>query len=184
MSSRDGRDGFVIFDASMTAALRRHYRRSQAEMVSMVMPFDELLAAESDGLDGELTEYEWRQRAVGARAVLAFIAGRGVHPVQLLKSLFVVGRGMHVEPFASLPMEDAAILCGEKKASHSARAKLLSKLLEAAGMKGVRLPGQKSPLSSEAYAAAARRTCNRRKKVKGWRRKPAEGSTANSVMNE
>lgn len=177
MSSKNGRNGardeqLVIFEADMDSALRRYYRRTGAELATTDMPFDEMLNLEDDHLDGDPGDYEWRQRAIGARSIFTYITSQGHHPMKLLKMLLAAGRGLDVAPFNEFTMEESAMLCGEVKATHSARMVLLSKLMEANGMKGVRLPGQKSPLARESYAASAKRTCNRRKKPKSRSRKP------------
>lgn len=156
----------VIFEADMDAALRRYYRRTGAEAAHTDMPYDEMLALESDGLDGDPGDYEWRQRAIGARSIFTYILSEGPHPTKLLKRLFAAGRGLDIKPFSEFTMEEAAMLCGEVKATHSARCKLLSRLLADAGMRGVRLPGQKTPESSESYAKAAAGNTHRADSVK------------------
>lgn len=161
----------------MDAALRRYYRRTNAEMAVTDMPYDEMLQLESDGLEGEPGDYEWRQRAIGARSIFTYILSEGAHPLKLLKRLFAAGRGLNVKPFSEFTMEEAAMLCGEKKASHSHRCKLISRLISDAGMHGTRLPGQKSAASSASYAAVARRTCNRRKKPKSRARHKTQPQT-------
>lgn len=156
---------FVLFEADMDAALRSHYLRTGAEQVFMEMPFDRMLRVEDDGAE-ELADDVFRARAEGARALFEWVMQEGCHPQKLMKHLFALGRGLGIEPFCSFTMEESAMLCGEVKASHSHRCKLLSRLIERAGMKGVRLPGQKSPEASASFAAAQRGNRNRRDSVK------------------
>jgi hypothetical protein len=158
---------FILFEANMDAALRRHYLRTGADMVYTEMPYDDLLRSEEDEPDEEIGLDVWRERALGARTMMQRLLAEGPHPQKLLKHLFTLGRALNVEPFNQFTMEEAAMLCGEGKASHSHRLKLLSRLLGEAGMKGTRLPGQKSPLTTASFSAAQRGNRNRANSVRG-----------------
>lgn len=157
----------------MDAAQRAHFRRTGAEAIDpglmpfqqlKVMPFDEALAAEDDGESGEITDYEMRQRVIGARAMFRLIKARGVAMTQMMKQLFAIGRAIHDPFFSSLTMTEAGLMFSETKAAHSWRVGVLSGKIQLEGMKGYRLPGQKTPESKATYAATAKRTCNRAKR--------------------
>lgn len=151
----------------MDAALRSHYRRSGAELVYTEMPYERMLRSEDDVADEDLDMDVWRERALGARALMKQLLCEGPHPQKLMKHLFTVGRALNIAPFAQFTMQEAAMLCGELKATHSYRLKLLSRLIGEAGMKGVRLPGQKSSSATPKYSAAQKGNKNRANSVRG-----------------
>lgn len=157
---------FILFEANMDAALRKHYRRTGAEMVYTEMPYERMLRDADDTADEDLDMDIWRERAIGARALMKQLMCEGPHPQKLMKHIFTVGRALNMEPFNQFTMEEAAMLCGELKATHSYRLKLLSKLIGAVGMKGVRLPGQKSSAATAKYSAAQKGNKNRANSVK------------------
>lgn len=185
MSSENGNgNGLVIFEANMNDALRRYYRRAGAEMVDTRMPFerklnvpfDQWLTAEEDGLDGEVGDYEMRQRVMGARALLRHVKAAGLDMQSIMKQLFSAGRAVHDPFFSALTMTEAAQMFGETKAAHSWRCKVLSGKIELYGMKGSRLPGQKTKGASESYRKAQQGNTNRRKKA---RRRNNNGTATN-----
>lgn len=146
--------------------------------------FEDFLAAEDDGLDGLLVDDDFRIRRRGVRAVLEFCsrclrslrtadgsapgkaADRGTTlergAMRIMRELWTVGRGMRVEPFRSMTMDEAGAMLAETKANHSHRGKKLSRMIERVGMRGSQLPGQKGKHTSASYAEVAKRTCNRR----------------------
>lgn len=172
--SANGRNGhsaedLVVFEANMDAGLRSAHRRGlEAVDDAAPMPFDAMLRAEEDGIEGGeagVGDYEMRQRVVGVRAFLRFVKGRGVTLPRIMKQLFAAGRAMGDPFFARLTMTESGLIFSETKAGHSFRCKLLSGEIELAGMKGIKLPGQKSPESSAVYAAVQKGNSNRAKKT-------------------
>jgi hypothetical protein len=169
-----------IFEANMDAGLRSHYRRAGAELADTRMPFDALLAIESadDGIDGGdkgPSDYEMRQRVIGVRTVFGLIKSRGVSMGQMMRQLFAVGRSLNDPFFSSLTMAESAMMFSETKAAHSWRCKVLSGKIKLQGMKGHRLPGQKTPESRAAYAAAATGNSNRARQSSFLRKLAAPG---------
>lgn len=156
--------GWRELDAKANQALQRFFSRTGWEPTYTDMPFDELLAAEDDGTEEDIGEYELRQRMAGVKAFFGFLQAHGAHPSAMLKQLAAAGRACNVEPFASMTMGEVGLMFSETKAAHSWRCKILSKEISLKGMHGAKLPRQKSAESSASYAAVAKRTCNRRKK--------------------
>lgn len=154
--------GWRELDAAANGALSRFFARTGWEPVETRMPFDDLLAAEEDGEDGEVGEYELRQRMAGVRAFFKFLMSRGPHPAQMLKMAAAAGRACRVAPFAAMTMAEAGAMFGETPAAHSWRCKLLSREIDLAGMRGSKLPGQKSKEASESYRKARKGNCNRK----------------------
>lgn len=159
----------------MDAALRSHYRRTGAEAMDpgdmpfdRIMTFEKALETEDDGIEGGegIGEYEMRQRIIGVRAFLRFIKRRGVTMPQIMREIFASGRAVQDSFFSSLTMTEAGLMFSETKAAHSWRVGVLSGAIQLEGMKGYRLPGQKTPEAKATYAASAKRTCNRAKKPK------------------
>ncbi|MEQ1861449.1 MAG: hypothetical protein ABMA13_16120 [Chthoniobacteraceae bacterium] len=131
--------------------------------------FAETIAAASDGEDGTAGEYEIRQRIVGVKAFFQFLKGRAITPMEMFRQLTAVGRAIHEEPFNLMTMEEIAMMEGQSKAAHSWRCKLLSGMIELAGMKGSKLPGQKSKAASESYKQCRKGNTNRKGGKKGKR---------------
>jgi hypothetical protein len=156
---------FFSSEEKIDAALRKFHQRA-AGWAAVPRGYEEIFAADEDE-DHGAGDYEMRQRALGARAILLWIVGEGLHPKKLLKRLLVVGRACATEPFSLLTMEESALLCDEEKATHSARCKVLSGLMKKAGMKGFKIAGQKAEGSTAKYAAAARGNKNRANSVVG-----------------
>jgi hypothetical protein len=170
-------ENLVVFNANMSEAMRRHYRRTKEAMFdpSAPMPFEQMLAAEDDGIsggDGGIGDYEMQQRVVGVRAFLRWIKTRaGVKPDQLyapgpvstiLRQLFAAGRAMRDPFFSSISFTENGLMFSQTKAAASFRSQLISGFMEEIGFKGIRQPGQKSPLSSQNYAAVQKGNQNRK----------------------
>lgn len=168
----------LIFAANMNAAMRSYYRRTKGQMIdpNAPMPFDRLEALEApeDAFvraiankgDEPISEYEMQFMARGYRLAFDRIFEGGLNPLANMKRLFALGRQIaHPEP-SSLTMTESGLMFSETKAAHSFRCKVLSGELKLAGAKGTRLPGQKSPLATPKYAAAATGNCNRKRKVR------------------
>lgn len=147
---------------NMHAALSSYYSRTHDSPVCVDMPFDEALKAESDGLDGEPGEYEMAQRRAAIRGAFRYLTAEGPNPLKIMKRLYALGRGLHIEPFQSMTMEESGMMFSETKAAHSWRMKYLSGLIHRSGQKGVRLPGQKSPGASASYAECQKGNQNRK----------------------
>ena len=96
MSNRD----LSVFTANMEKATRRHFRRTQMEVVSdSAVPFDRLLWEEEDGVSGDeddkgITDYEMRPRVIGVRAFIRFLKLTGLDLPSIFKQLFVAGRAV------------------------------------------------------------------------------------------
>lgn len=171
---KSGKNVTPIFEANMDAALRSHYRRTGADAIDpgampfdRIMTFEKTLENEDDGIEGGENgagEYEMRQRVIGVRAFLRFIKRRGVTMPQIMREIFASGRAVQDPFFSSLTMTEAGLMFSETKAAHSWRCGVLSGAIQLEGMKGYRLPGQKTPEAKATYAASAKRTCNRAKK--------------------
>jgi hypothetical protein len=130
------------------------------------MPFHELIEREDDGEDGEVGEYELRQRFIGVKAFFRLLKSRGAHPADMLKMLAAAGRACHEAPFHALSMEEAGLLFSETKAAHSWRCKILSREIELTGMRGSKLPGQKGREASASYREARQGNQNRKGRKK------------------
>lgn len=143
-------NGFYPQEDAIEAALRAAARRGWSDVIP---GYEDILAAEED-VELDAGDYEMRQRALGARAILQWIVAEGLHPMKLVRRLLVVGRFCGVEPFSLLTMEQAGALGMEGKASHSHRCKLLSEVLRSAGMRGTKAAGMKSDEACKAYAEA------------------------------
>lgn len=157
--------GFNELDASANQALARFFDRTGGGVWSQTdlrMPFQEMLEAEEDGADEKPGEYEFRQRMVGVKAFFAFLKSHGCHPANMLKQLAAAGRACHIEPFCDMTMGELGMLFGETKAAHSWRCKLLSKEIELSGMRGSKLPGQKTKEASEVYRKIRKGNINRK----------------------
>ena len=155
---------FYSPEPQIDKALRTFHSREAGW--SPVQPgYEEIFAAEEDA-DEPPGDYEMRQRALGARAILEWIVGEGIHPKKLVKRLLAVGRAAGTQPFTLLTMEEAGLLVDETKAAHSHRCKVLSGLMAKAGAYGFKIAGQKSAASTAKYAAAQKGNKNRANSVK------------------
>ncbi len=158
--------GWREIDASTHEAQTRHFTHGGGwAPVSVEMPFDELLRAEDDGISGGETEgageYEFAQRKLGVKVFFDFLLARGCTPMDLFRQLAAIGRGLHRAPFAAMTMHEIAMMEGQSPAAHSWRCKVLSGEIALAGMKGSRLPGQKSKAASESYKVCRKGNQNR-----------------------
>lgn len=162
----------------MDAALRRYYRRTEAEMAYTDMPFSELMKEREPGEPEPMEEEDpvavMRIRVQTIRTLFRYLLAEGPHPCKLMKRMFAVGRGLDIEPFSALTMTEAAMMFSETKAAHSWRMKVLSGVIELAGMHGSRLPGQKSKTATPNYQAAQRGNQNRRKVKDRRAKKPKQ----------
>jgi hypothetical protein len=156
--------GWRELDGSANDALTRFFNRTNWEPVYSDLPFDEIIASEEDGEDGIPGEYELRQRIAGVRAFFRFMTARGVHPAAMLKQLAAAGRACHVAPFHQMTMGELGQLFSETKAAHSWRCKILSRTIELSGMRGGKLPGQKSKQATESYREIRKGNTNRKPK--------------------
>lgn len=148
-----------VFEVNMHDALRSWHERGgrgTCEPAMVDVPFDEVLMTTRDDLDGEAGEYEWRQRIFGARLVFRWILAEGFHPLKIMKRLFAVGRAMRIAPFSELTMTEQGKMFSEERASVSWRMKVLSGLIKLRGMRGHRLPGQKTQHASDVAREAAK----------------------------
>lgn len=162
-----------IHDANMRTALAKHFQRTGYSPIVEEMPFDRLLQAEDDGISGgesEAGEYEMLQRHVGIKGLFRYILAEGHHPQKIMKRLYAAGSGFLIEPFCTMTQEERGLMLGETKAAVSHRMKSISGMIEREGMKGSRLPGQKSKASTANYSASQVGNTNRKKK----RRKPVK----------
>lgn len=167
-------DRLNIYDANMHEALRSYYARGGTDTVepaTIQTPFLELLGKEGDADEGEVGEWEWRQRILGVRAMFRWILAEGFHPLKIMKRLYAIGRALDLEPFNRLTMREQGLMFSETKAAVSWRMKQLSGLIKGLGMNGHRLAGQKTSRASDAARAAALGNHNRANGKA--RRKPA-----------
>lgn len=162
-------------DANGTEGMKRFYNRTNWEPVHYDVPFDEMIATASDGVEGEVGEYEIRQRMVGVKAFFRFLKAKGIHPASMLKQLAAVGRAIHEEPFHAMTMHEVAMMFSETPAAHSWRCKQLSGEIRMAGMNGCRLPGQKTEGASASYKECRKGNTNRRGGKKAARRGGGSG---------
>lgn len=164
--------GYHDLDAKANDALRRFFDRTGWSPVDHAKPGDDILDKPflewladknlaDDGTGEDVGDYEVRQRIMGVRTFFAFVASKGIHPATMLKWLVCIGRGIHAEPFDQLTMHEAGELMGETPAAHSFRCKVLSRQIELSGMKGSRLPGQKTKEATENYKKCRRGNKNR-----------------------
>jgi hypothetical protein len=148
-------------DAASSEGLRAFHNRTNWEPVYSTMPFDAMLQAEDDGKEGDAGDYELHQRMIGVKAFFRFLGAAGPDLRQMLKQLAAAGRAMNVEPFSAMTMREVGLMYGETTAAHSWRCKVLSGMIELAGMRGSKLPGQKSKDASASYRAARMGNKNR-----------------------
>lgn len=158
--------GWKEIDAQAHEAQTRHFTREGGwEPTFVEMPFDELLRKEDDGISGgdePAGEYEFNQRKIGVKVFWDFLLARGSTPMDLFRQLAAVGRGLHRAPFHAMTMHEIAMMEGQSPAAHSYRCRLLSGEIELAGMKGSRLPGQKSKAATESYKVCRKGNNNRK----------------------
>jgi len=160
------KDAGRVHEANMRAALESSYAREQFAIAEQEMPFDRLLMIEDGIDDGEdpAGRYEYHQRLVGVKALFRYILAEGNHPLKIMKRLYAAGAGFREEAFSRLTMEERALMFGETKAAVSWRMKALSGLIDLAGMRGTKLPGQKSAAATANYSACQAGNSNRKKK--------------------
>jgi hypothetical protein len=167
--------GFRQLDANAHESLTRFHNRTGWEPVDSRMPFAEMVEREDDGSEQPAGEYEFRQRMIGIRALFRFVKKTGVHPAEMLKWLAAAGRACNEEPFSTMTMGEAGQLFSETKAAHSWRCKILSKEIELTGLRGSKLPGQKSKEASASYRKIRKGNKNRTGGTNG-KHKPRQGS--------
>lgn len=109
--------------------------------------------AELRAMPSGASAHDLQQRKLGAMMVFEYLKLSGMHPADQLRQLQAMGRALGVEPWASMTMHEVSDIEANTPAAHSHRVKLLSKKLKAAGVKGTRLPRQKSEAASESYRA-------------------------------
>lgn len=170
--------GFREVGAKSNEALTRFFARTGWEPTYMDLPFDELLSAEEDGEDTPPGEYELKQRMIGVRVFWKFLKGRGVTPMDLFRQLAAIGRALHEAPFNAMTMHEIAMMEGQSPAAHSWRCNILSGEIELAGMKGSRLPGQKTKDAKDSYKKCRKGNQNRKggNKLKQQQPKQRQGS--------
>jgi len=154
--------GFRELDEKANRALTRFYNRTGWEPVYVDLPFDEIIAAESDGEDSAPTEYDIHQRITGIKAFFRFLGAHGPHPAQMLKQMAACGRACHIEPWNKMTMHELGYFYGETAGAHSWRCKGISREISLSGMTGSKLPGQKSQAASESYRRHRKGNCNRK----------------------
>ena len=155
--------GWREVDANSNQSLTRFFTRTGGwEPMDVRMPFTEMLEKEDDGEDEPAGDYEIRQRMLGVKVFFDFILSRGATPMDLFRQLAAVGRGLHRPPFNKMTMHEIAMMEGQSAAAHSWRCKVLSGEIELAGMKGSRLPGQKSKAATESYKECRKGNNNRK----------------------
>jgi hypothetical protein len=123
--------------------------------------FHDLIARVEDG-EAELGEYEIQQRIKGALLLVKFMARRSPHPWDVYRQFAAIARGMHISPWCEMTMEEVALMEGQSKAAHSFRCKVISGEIELAGMRGSRMPGQKTKSASESYKKQRKGNNNRK----------------------
>jgi len=155
---------FFSPEEKVDAALRKFHQR-EAGYSSTPRGYEEIFALDEDA-EMPPSDYEMRQRALGAGAVLVWIASEGLHPKKLVRRLLVAGRACATEPFNLLTMEEAGLLGDEEKATHSARCKVLSRMMQRLGLKGFKIAGQKPESATAKYSAAAKGNRNRANSVR------------------
>lgn len=157
----------IVHEANMNQAMRKYYLRTGAEQPCFDMPFDRILRSEEYDGDDEALEVDedvLAQRREAIRGVFRYLVAEGPHPLKIMKRLYAVGRGLMIEPFCELTMDESALMFSESKAAHSWRVKFLSGVIERCGMKGSRLPGQKNKSSTANYSMSQAGNSNRRKR--------------------
>lgn len=201
--ARQDEERLVVAEANMTEALRSHYRRTKADAVdagplphdlafgggvipgAKIASFEEFMCAEQDGEEA-WGEYEWKIAMLMLRRWLRWLKSKaGIKsdekfrpgPVSnLLMQLFAAGRAAGDPFFSSLSFTESGLLFSQTKAAASFRGRMISGILEEAGMAGTRLPGQKSPLSIPKYAKAAKESQARLGSNRAKKSRPRQGS--------
>jgi hypothetical protein len=178
----NGSNGKLLVEADMDAAERRHFRRHSAEAMDggplpfeqlNTMPFDDAARAFiSERGEDEIGDYELGMMYRGYRLAFNRILEAGVTDEQLGRRVRALGRQICHPVVCELSMTEEGRLSGESKAIVSYRGKRLSAELRRAGLKGFRLPGQKTPQSTAAYHAVQLGNRNR----KGGKRRERQGS--------
>lgn len=125
------------------------------------LSFTETIGGQFEEGDDEAGAYEIRERMIGVRLFMRFLKARAITPMDLFRQLAAVGRAIHEPPFCEMTMQEASMMEGQSPAAHSWRCKVMSGEIELAGMKGSKLPGQKSKAASDSYREQRKGNCNR-----------------------
>lgn len=141
------------------------YRREgMVEFPDNRTPLSDLLQRE----DGELSKDVFTQDpAVMQEAfsrLLNYFFADGPHPGCVLRRVFAVAWALRPSLITHMRQTDIALMFGETKAAMSWRInQIFTGYLKAAGMRGTRVPGQKSQASISNYSAAQMGNQNRAK---------------------
>lgn len=120
-------------------------------------PLDELLARE----EGESPE-EAQVRMEAFHKLLEYFFQKGPHPAQAMQLLYAVAKALRPDLILHMTVRDLGRIFGDTPAAWSWRIEqCISKFIGRAGMRGVRLPCQKSEAARESYRAAQRGNKNR-----------------------
>lgn len=176
----------LLIEGDMSHAQRQAYRQGLA--TSMEMPFEQLLRREDDGLphgadyQAEEDEVAFALKRAGVRAMMRRLIGAAMRPgsenlkpaarfsfQRLMKAFFQMARAMGMGEVVGLSYEDEGMMFGESKAAVSWRLKRLSEELEAAGLRGYKLPGQKKDTPEYSKAQKASQGKNGANRSKGKR---------------
>lgn len=160
-------------DPAASAARRHEARKTLVDYFSGhehdCADFERLTENDAPG------EYEIKQRMIGVTVFWDFLLALGCTPMDTYRQLAAIGRGLHRAPFHKMTMHEIAMMEGQSPAAHSWRAGLMSGRIKLAGMKGSRLPGQKSEAARASYKVCRKGNKNRRggKKLEAAAQAPA-----------
>lgn len=159
------KESLVVFEANMRQAERSHYARTRDGGLYEEVPFARMMAIEDEATGiHPPTEDDFYQRRMGVMGFLRYLLSEGPSALKIMKRLYAAGAAMHMEPFCSMTAEERGLMFSDTKAAAAWRLKKLSGEIERQGMKGSRLPGQKTKGASASYSKAQMGNSNRRRK--------------------
>jgi len=103
-----------------------------------------------------------KERMIGAVALFDFLQRKGSTPMDFFRQFTACGRALFREPWSLMTMHEVAMMEGQSPAAHSWRCQLMSGQLKLNGMKGTKLPGQKSEEARDSYRKCRKGNTNRK----------------------
>jgi len=128
-------------------------------------PLTDLLAKELIGEGGhEESAGEWAIRDEAFSRLLGYIFADGPHPGVTMRRLYALAYAKDKSLIRNMSMTDLAQMFGETKAAQSWRInRMYTDYLKSTGMRGCKIPGQKSESARETYSDLQQGNKNRTK---------------------
>lgn len=128
------------------------------EPVEKRTPLDALIATES----ADVSREEMQIKLEAFHELLAYFFQRGPHPAHVMQLVYAVAKALRPDLIAHMTVRDLAKMFADTPAAWSWRIEqCVSKLIAKAGMRGVRLPFQKTDSARASYRAAQQGNTNR-----------------------